>query len=333
MSDQRTAEQLLAASGSFQECRILLTAAELDLFSKLDSQPATAEDLAATEGWGTRGLRILMDALTAMGFLTKGTDGRYSIDPSVAPFLTRDGTESILPMILHRISMWNSWSHLTDIVKTGENRHRMEIESRPEAELKAFIGAMHVIGLRMAGAVARSLDLACYRKMLDVGGGSGTYTMAFLKQAPQMTATLFDLPAVIEMARERLAESGYLHRVQLVAGDYSTDELPAGHDLALLSAIIHSNSPEENRVLYRRIAHSLEPGGTVLIRDYIMDDSRTFPQDGAIFAVNMLAATSGGNCYTFNEVKEDLEAAGFQEVRMIREGTRMDQVVAAKRQP
>lgn len=333
MAHQWTTEEVLAVSSAFQECRILLSAAELDLFSKLKDHPRTVEDVAAAEGLGARGLRILMDALAGMGFLRKEPDGAYSVEPSVAPLLAGDERQTVLPLVLHRVTMWKSWSNLTDIIRTGENSHRMDIESRPPGELEAFIGAMHVIGMRMAGTIAGSLDLTSHRRLLDLGGGSGTYTMAFLQKAPHMRATLFDLPAVIEMARDRLKQSGYLDRVELVAGDYSTDELPAGHDLVLLSAIIHSNSREENQELYRRVAAAMEPGGMILIRDYIMDPYRTFPPDGAIFAVNMLAATQGGDCYTFAEVKEDLELTGFHEVRMIREGTRMDQLVAAIKEP
>lgn len=329
MAHQWTTEEVLGVSSAFQECRILLSAAELDLFSKLKDGPRTADDIAATEGWGARGLRILMDALAAMEFLQKNPDGLYSVEPSVAALLAGDGAKTVLPLVLHRVTMWKSWSHLTDIIRTGENTYGMDIESRPPGELEAFIGAMHVIGKRMAGTVADSLDLAPYRRLLDLGGGSGTYTMAFLERAPQMRATLFDRPSVVEMARERLQQSGYLDRVQLVAGDYSVDELPRGQDLVLLSAVIHSNSREGNQALYRRVNRAMEPGGTILIRDYIMAPGRIFPPDGAIFAVNMLAATRGGDSYTFAEVKEDLELSGFHEVRMIRDGTRMDQLVAA----
>ncbi len=110
-------------------------------------------------------------------------------------------------------------------------------------------------------------------------------------------------------------------------GDYNTHELPKGHDLVLLSAIIHSNDREVNRRLYSKIHEALAPAGTILIRDYFLDSSRTIPLDGAIFAVNMLAATTGGTAYTFEEVQEDLARAGFKDVRMIREGDHMDQLV------
>ena len=195
--------------------------------------------------------------------------------------------------------------------------------------MEAFIGAMHVIGLRKAEEIADSIDLKSFTRMLDIGGASGTYIMAFLKMAPNMTATLFDLPEVVKMARNRLTESGFIDRVQLVPGDYNTDELPKGHDLVLLSAIIHSNDREANGRLYSKIYAALAPGGTILIRDYFLDSSRTIPADGAIFAVNMLAATTGGTSYTFEEVREDLAIAGFKEVRMIREGDHMGQLVSA----
>jgi predicted methyltransferase len=153
--------------------------------------------------------------------------------------------------------------------------------------------------------------------------------MAFLRKAPHMTATLFDLPRVAAMARKRLTENGFIDRVQVVEGDYTTDGLPEGQDLTLLSAVIHQNSRQGNQDLYKKAYGSLDPGGTILIRDYLLDASRTAPVDGAIFAVNMLVATRAGNCYTVNEVEEDLAAAGFREIRMIRDGERMDQLVSA----
>jgi ubiquinone/menaquinone biosynthesis C-methylase UbiE len=181
----------------------------------------------------------------------------------------------------------------------------------------------------MADMIVDSIDLGRYQRLLDVGGGPGTYTMAFLRRAPHMSATLFDLPRVTEIARKHLTQEGLIHRVQIVEGDYTADELPAGHDLALLSAIIHSNSRQGNLDLYKKIFRSLNPGGSILIRDFLMDPTHTRPVEGAIFAVNMLAATEGGTTYTFEETKQDLETAGFSDVRLIRDGERMDQLVLA----
>jgi len=150
-----------------------------------------------------------------------------------------------------------------------------------------------------------------------VGGGSGTYTLAFLEASPSLHATLFDLAPVIELARERLQAVGILDRVRLVAGDFYKDELPPGHDLALLSAIIHQNSLEQNEKLYGKIYRALDTGGRIVVRDHVMSADRTQPPAGALFAVNMLAGTEGGRTYTFDEIKDGLTAVGFTRINLI----------------
>jgi predicted O-methyltransferase YrrM len=324
-----TTEKLHKLSAAFQECRILLTAVELDLFTKLKDRPRKIEDLIKEEGWDARALRILMNALASQGLLSKTSDGVYSVEQPMATALVQ-GETSILPMVRHRAHMWRTWSNLTEIVRTGENPYAVTKGSRTVEETEAFIGAMHVVGRSLAEDIAASVDLTPYKHMIDVGSGSGTYTIAFLKRAPHMTATLFDLPEVVDLARKRLSDEGYLDRVKLVGGDYFKDELPEGHDLVLLSAIIHSNGRSDNRDIYARALKCLVPGGAILIRDHFMDKSRINPPDGAMFAVNMLTATSSGDTYTFEEVSEDLKSAGFTYVEMIRQGGgHMDQLVIA----
>jgi ubiquinone/menaquinone biosynthesis C-methylase UbiE len=330
MATEWTEESLLELTGSFQKCRIVLSAAELDLFTLLAPGPKTVEQLCASTGLSPRGVTILLDALAALEIVRRSQDGRYSVDATVGRYLSRDGEGTVLPMVLHRAHMWESWSHLSSIVRTGEAPHPLAGKKpRSLEEMEAFIGAMHVVGKSLAARIADSLDLSPFRRMLDVGGGSGTYTMAFLAASPQLTATVFDLPEVIEMARKRLEEEGFIERVRLMAGDYTADELPAGNDLALLSAIIHINSREANRELLGKCYRALENGGMILIRDYALDDSRTYPPEGALFAVNMLAATRAGSSYTLSEITEDLESAGFKDVRLLRNGRHMDQVIGA----
>jgi hypothetical protein len=144
-------------------------------------------------------------------------------------------------------------------------------------------------------------------------------------------AILFDLPEVIPLARERLTQCGVAERVDLVAGDFYVDPLPRGVDLVWMSAIIHQNSPDENRALYRRAAEALESGGRLLIRDIVMEPSRTAPPAGALFAVNMLVATAGGGTYTLAEIRDGLHSAGFEDVQLIRRDEGMHAVVSARR--
>ncbi len=326
-----TRETLSDTGAAFMESRILLTAAELDIFSLLNETPVSAEHLATHRNWDVRGLRILLDALTSMELLTKDDNAHYHVPTSVAHFLTAEGTDGLLPLLQHRVRMWKSWSALTEIVQSGKNPNIMAISERTKEDTEAFIGAMDVVGSKLAGVIASALDLKLFTRMLDVGGGPGTYIRAFLKEAPQMTATLFDLPVVLEIGRRKIGNSEVSSRVDFVAGDYMRDELPSGYDLVLLSAVIHSNSREANCLLFAKVFRSLNPGGVLVVRDFIMDESRTHPPDGAIFAVNMLAATRGGDSYTYKELEEDLSRVGFINVRLTRDGTRMDQLLCANK--
>jgi predicted O-methyltransferase YrrM len=321
-----TPEAVLKLARQFMESRILLTAAELDLFTPLAERPHTAEQLSGRLGCDTRALTILLDALAAMGLIEK-RDGAYRTPPAAASFLSRASPRSAIPMILHAAHLWESWSDLTPVVRGAIPSEAPASKTRDADELSAFIGAMHVVGLPLAEKIVAAIGPGPARNLLDVGGASGTYTIAFLTAAPGMKATLFDRPEVIPMARMRFAEAGLLDRVRLAAGDFYRDELPGGHDLALLSAIIHQNSPRENRELFGKVFRALVPGGRIVIRDHIMDPDRTKPRDGAIFAVNMLVNTEGGSTYTFEEVRAWLEGTGFASVRFLQKGERMDGLV------
>jgi len=327
MNTPANPQEILALSRSFMECRVLLTAAELDIFTLL-AEPAASRDLAVRQGWHGRPLTVLLDALTAMGLLVK-QDGRYRTAATLLPFLRSDSARSVLPMLRHAATIWKNWSNLSRIVvETGGVQGIPASFKDPEDE-KAFIGAMHVVARDRAPQIVRAIDPGPARRLLDVGGASGTYTIAFLEAAPEMSATLFDLPEVVAMGRERIAEAGLADRVTLVAGNFYTDPLPPGHDLALLSAIIHQNSPEQNVALYRKIRNALVGGGRVVIRDHVMKPDKAAPLSGALFAINMLVGTPGGGTYTFEEIKTSLTAAGFEKIRLIQEEDQMMGLVEA----
>ncbi len=316
MDAKQTAESILNMTRGFMASRVIFSGAELDIFTLLAQIPLTAEQVAEAKKADPRGMTILLDALTALDFLIK-KDGFYRTEASLVPLLSSDAQGTILPMVLHLGTVWHNWSQITDIV-AGKSTAKMEEEGALAPDhIRAFIGAMHVVGSKMAPSIVAAVNPGKARKLLDVGGASGTYTCAFLAAAPEMKATLFDLPPVIEMARQRIQAAKMAERVTLVPGDFTQDALPRGHDLALLSAIIHQNSSEQNQALYERIFDALEPGGRIVVRDYVMSPDRTEPRDGALFAVNMLAGTEGGNTYTFEEIKAGLTAAGFNRINLI----------------
>ena len=320
-------DDFMATARGFMKSRIILTAAELDLFTLIDDSYTSAEKIAEKSGWDQRALERLMDCLVTFGMLKK--DGKaYSLTEESAHYSSKNPA-SALPMLLHQRRLWQTWSGLTDVIKLGPDS-----ESKPPVPMDmddrhAFIGAMHAIGRTLSEEIAASLDVSGYRRLLDIGGGSGTYTIAFLNRNPQLQAVLFDLADVIPMARERLASEGLLERAELKAGDFYSDELPEGCDLALLSAIIHQSGYRQNVDLFGKIYRALDPGGMLLIRDHIMNEERTWPPQGALFAINMLVNTRGGDTFTFQEVEQGLGEVDFKDVALLRSGERMDCVVGA----
>ena len=328
MTQENGPEKILKMAQGFMESRILLSAAELNLFTLLSEKPLTAKEIGGKISGDAKALATLLDAVTAIELLRK-KDDTYFCEPDVAKYLSDDSPATVLPMVLHAASLWTRWARLTSIAEgTPPSSLNMDF-SRNEKELEAFIGAMHSIGEPMARMIAADVNPGGARSLLDVGGGSGTYTIAFLRAVPELKATIFDMPQVIEMARTRLDHAGLLGRARLVGGNFYRDELPGGHDLVLLSAIIHSNSPEQNLDLYQKIFRALVPGGRLLIRDHVMAPDRVRPRNGAIFAVNMLVGTLGGGTYTYDEIASELTEAGFVNIRLLREGERMDAVVEA----
>jgi SAM-dependent methyltransferase len=320
---------VLENARGFMQSRIMLTSAELDIFTHIHRGADTAQTLAQANRLDLRALTRLLDALVVYGLLAK-ENNRYTLTPA-GSFLSADHPESALPMALHMNEMWATWGRLTDAVTLGRNPDWVLPSQKSEKSRNAFIGAMHVVGKALSKKIAEELDLSPYKKLLDIGGASGTYTIAFLEKNPNMKAVIFDLKEVVPMAEPRLREAGISERVELAGGDFYADELPQGCDLALLSAIIHQNNPDRNINLYQKIHRALVPGGTIMIRDHIMDESRTRPPGGTIFAINMLVGTDGGDTYTLQEIRESLEQSEFTDVRQIRGGENMDGIVTARK--
>jgi hypothetical protein len=323
-----TAEDVLALSRSYQEACVLAAAAELNLFAALVTQPLAAASLADRLQCDARGITALLDALAAMHFLEK-TENRYSLAPGIAATLAPEGERSVLAMAQHQANCLHRWDQLARVVKTGRPARREPSLLGEAGDQTAFIGAMDNISAPFADTVIRAVVPPECSQVLDVGGASGTWTMAFLRACPTANAVLFDLPHVMPMADRRLGAAGLRNRVRLVAGNFEHDPLPAGADLAWVSAIVHQNSREQNRRLFGRVHEALATGGRIAIRDIVMNDNHTQPVSGALFAINMLVATEGGGTYTFDELREDLESVGFTSAAVLRSDPAMNSVVVA----
>jgi precorrin-6B methylase 2 len=328
MAKRRTAQEILDLARLYQPACVLTAAAVLDVFSPLHAKPMTAEALAGKLGADPRATAILLDALVALKFLSKHGE-EYSVPEDVAGLLTEQSAENVLPMLRHMANAVRRWAELPKIVQTGKCAEIAPSIRGADADIEAFIGGMNNISKPIAAGVIDKIQPSKYSHILDIGGGPGTWTIAFLRAADEAKATLFDLHAVIPIARQQFAEARLTDRVNLVEGDYNTDALPEGADLAWLGAICHQNSRKQNRDLFIRTHTALSEGGVIVIRDVIMDPSHTSPTSGALFAITMLVATEAGGTYTFDEYREDLCEAGFSEVALVHRDEFMNSLICA----
>lgn len=315
-------------AASFQKSRILLSGFELDIFSNIDKEGTSSSLVAKRLQLNERACDRLMNALVALDFLTK-KDGLFFNTEDSFHFLSKKSPYYI-GGLMHTNHLWNTWSHLTDVVKMGKSVRSEEENESVEGWVFAFINAMHDRAKKLAPEHMAGVDFSKVKSTLDVGGGSGAYSMEFVTRNPQIEATVFDLENVVPITKHFVKLEGFDGKIKTYTGDYTKDELPQGFDLVFLSAIIHSNSLETNQQLIDKCYNALNPGGRIIIHDWIMNDERTEPITGAIFAINMLVGTDEGDCFTENEVSELFLSAGFKNVTKVALGGGNSRMMAEK---
>jgi predicted O-methyltransferase YrrM len=313
---------------SFQKSRILLSGFELDIFTNVDESGSTSKQIANHLHLNEHACERVLNALVSLGFLTKQNHLFFNTADSYT-FLSKKSS-NYLGGLMHTNHLWNTWSNLTQVVKTGNSAYPSEINERGEEWLFPFINAMHDRAKKQAPQQLANIDLSKIKFILDIGGGSGAYSMEFLSKKPEIEATIFDLPNVIPITKKFIEKEGFSDKVKTYAGDYTADDLPKGFDLVFLSAIIHSNSLGINQELINKCFNSLNKNGKIVIQDWIMNSDRTQPLAGAIFAINMLVGTEHGDCFTEQEVTEMLNASGFKNISRIEFETGMSQMIAHK---
>jgi len=321
-------QQIIDQFRAFQHSRILLTAFELEIFTLLDKSEQTSEKISNMLKTNHRATDRLLNALCALGFLNK-KEGKFSNRDFVGSYLVK-GKPGFLSGLSHTNNLWESWSHLTERIRKGRPEIEPDIDDKGDTWLTAFIESMHNRGRSQAGPSIDSINLSNVNKVLDVGGGSAAFSMAFVRAKPGITATVFDLPNVVPITRQYIEKEGFFGKIDTHAGNYIFDELPSGFDLVFLSAIVHSNSYEENERLINKCDQALNPGGQIVVQDFIMDNDRTQPVPGAIFALNMITGTAAGDTYTESEIKEWMKKAGFSVFKRINQPFGTGQIIGLK---
>ena len=315
-------------AASFQKSRILLSGFELDVFTNIEVPGTSNSQISANLHLDQHACERLLNALVSLGFLTKQNDLYFNTEESFT-FLSKKSSD-YLGGLMHTNHLWNTWSNLTQVVKTGISAHPTEINGRGDEWLFPFISAMHDRAKKQAPQQLATIDLSGIKSVLDIGGGSGAYSIEFVTKKPGIEATVFDLPNVVPITQKFIEKEGFSNKIKTYTGDYTSDDLPKGFDLAFLSAIIHSNSLEVNQELIKKCFHALNKNGKIVIQDWIMNNDRTQPTSGAVFAINMLVGTEAGDCFTEEEVTDMLTSVGFSNISRNEFESGLSQVIALK---
>jgi ubiquinone/menaquinone biosynthesis C-methylase UbiE len=329
---QSPLEQIMQMNFSFAPASIMTAALRLGVFSHLAAGHATAAEVARAAGASERGTRMLLDALTGFGLLTKEAD-RYELTPHARQYLVRESPD-YAGALAESGRMFEAWGHLTECVRTGRPLHSVETQEQAEEFFPMLVRTLHIVNREPARRTAAALGAGSKAKglrVLDVAAGSGVWGIAFAEADPGARVTAQDFPGVLPTTREYVRRHGLEDRFDFLAGDLKeVDFGEERYDVALLGNIVHSEGEESSRDLFRRLRRALKPGGRVVVIDMIPNDARTGPPYQLIFALNMLLNTERGDTYTLAEYTRWLGEAGFPRVETADIGSHSPAVIGHK---
>lgn len=311
-----TPAELLQLSGGYWSACALHAAVSLDVVTPLAGGALTAAEVAGHCGLDVRGAAMLLDALAAMALVRK-RDERYEATPFAARYLAKDSPDYLGHIIMHHHHLMAGWSRLHEAVRSGGPVKESASHGDDEGARESFLMGMFNLAMQIAPKVVPLVDLSGRRRLLDLGGGPGTWAIHFCRHNPGMEAVVYDLPTSRRFAEEAIARFGLGERIRFAAGDFLENDLPAGFDVVWLSHILHAYGPGHCAAILEKAVAALEPGGLLLVQEFIMDDNRTGPLFPALFSLNMLVATPSGQSYAEGELCAMMTAAGLQDVRRL----------------
>lgn len=299
--------------GYYWETKILLTAVKLDLFSAIDGRSRTAKEVADRLGADERALTPVMNALVAMRLLTKEGDS-YANTEVAGTYLVKHGPQYVGHLLVLHDAEWDNWGKLEQTIRTGRSPVTKHVfETDPDLGVN-ILSVLHRIGRQSGPEFAKRLALHEARTLLDLGGGAGTNAIAFVTAYPNLTATIFDLPATLPLTEKTVKEAGLEGRIALKAGDFNQDPLGGPYDLALMSDILHYQDFNANAAVVKKVFAHLAPGGRLVIKDRFLDPAGTGPAWTTAFAVHILVNTERGGCYRTADAMRWMADAGFESV-------------------
>jgi acetylserotonin O-methyltransferase len=327
---------------AFRRSKTMFAAVALGIFDSLERAPADAATLAAEIGAQAEPLERLLDGCVGLGLLRK-QDGRYANQPAASAYLCRASERTLAGYILYSNDvLYRLWTHLEDAVREGGHRWKQAfgVEGgifdhffQTDEAMRMFLQGMHGFGLLSSQGVVAAFDLSRFHRFVDLGGATGHLAIAACERYPDLRAAVFDLPRVIEVARAEVARAEVgrtpvAARIDLIAGDFFTGDLPEA-DLFALGRILHDWSDEKIGTLLGKIYRRLGAGGGLLIAEKLLADDKSGPTAAHMQSLNMLVCTEGRE-RSLGEYRALLESAGFRDVQGRVTGAPLDAVLAAK---
>jgi SAM-dependent methyltransferase len=294
----------------FMRAKHLFVAAELGIFEALANESRSLAELARDLKLPARTTRIIADAVTALGFLERQGD-RYRNSEAAQAYLSGCG----LPDMRLFIRFWNRlsyrrWLTLEDSIRLGRGVSG-EFNFTPE-EQQIFSDGVEAFSAGQAAALSEGYDFSRHRRVLDLGGGTGSFIRAILQRYPQVAGDLFELPAAASVAWQKLRGTEFADRVRIVEGNFLTDPIPAGDDVFLVANVVHVLSPEQNLNLLRRVREVATPKARFLLVDFWTNPAHTDPLFAALMAGEFLVVGGNGDVYSVEEGRAWLEQTGWQ---------------------
>ena len=307
---------LLETSGYYWKTCALHAGVKLDIFSIIGKSWLTAKEIADGLESGERGVAMLLNALTAMGLLIK-KEGKFSNTISAITFLSRESPQYTGYIIMHHHHLVESWSRLDQAVASG-NPVRKEAVTGDETRRESFLMGMFNIAINIAPGVAERIDLSGKRRLIDLGGGPGTYAIHFCLRNPELKATVHDLPTTRPFAEKTIKKFNVADRIKFMDCDYLTEEIQGRFDVAWISHILHAEGPDTCRNIITKTVGALDPGGMIIIHDFLLENSMDGPLFPALFSLNMLLGTESGQSYSEKQIMDMLKDSGVKDIRRIR---------------
>jgi predicted O-methyltransferase YrrM len=319
---------ILQTAFAFWNSKVLLTAVEFDVFTKLSDRHVTGEELGKELGLHPRGIYDFLDALVAMQFLERDGDGpsaKYRNTAAGALYLDRNSPRyvgGILAMLNARL--FRFWDDLPEALRTGkaqnETKHGQKgifdelYEELPK--LEQFMGAMTGLSRINFEAFASKFDFSRFQTLCDVGGATGLLSIEVARRHPHLRCISFDLPPVEPIAQKHIAAAGLSGRIATVSGDFFKDPLPKA-DIITMGMILHDWNLEKKKHLIRAAYEALPPGGALVAIEALIDDARRENVFGLLMSLNMLIEFGDAFDYSAADFREWCGGAGFRRFEVI----------------